>query len=64
MTKKSDGPAIVIRGVEVDDAEAITAVLSSGNVVYNTLQLPYASLDLTRDRLENLPESDRMMVAV
>jgi putative acetyltransferase len=64
MTKKSGGPAIVIRGIEVDDAEAIAATLASGNVIYNTLQLPYTSLDLTRDRLENLPEGDRMMVAV
>jgi putative acetyltransferase len=64
MTKKSGGLAVVIRGIEVDDAEAVAAIRDSGNVIYNTLQLPYTSLDFTRDHLENLPEGDRMLVAV
>jgi putative acetyltransferase len=64
MTKKSGGPALAIRGIEADDAEAIAAIMNSGNVIYNTLQLPYTSLDFTRDRLENLPEGDRFLVAV
>jgi putative acetyltransferase len=64
MTKKSGGQVVVIRGIEVDDAEAIAAIRDSGNVIHNTLQLPYTSLDFTRDHLENLPESDRVIVAV
>lgn len=64
MTKKGSAPALVIRGIEADDAEAIAAIVNSGNVIYHTLQLPYTSLDVTRDRLENLPENDRFIVAV
>jgi putative acetyltransferase len=56
--------AITIRGMEVEDWEDIAAILSSGNVIYNTLQLPYTSRDFVRERMENLPDDQRVLVAV
>jgi putative acetyltransferase len=56
--------AITIRGAEVEDWEDIAATRDSGNVVYNTLQLPYMSRESVRERLENLPDDQRMLVAV
>jgi putative acetyltransferase len=56
--------AITIRGMEVEDWEDIAVVLGSGNVIYNTLQLPYTSRDFVRERMENLPDDQRVLVAV
>jgi putative acetyltransferase len=56
--------AITVRGMEVEDWEDIAVVLGSGNVIYNTLQLPYTSRDFVRERMENLPDNQRVLVAV
>jgi putative acetyltransferase len=56
--------AITIRGCEVDDWEDIAAIRDSGNVIYNTLQLPYTTREFTRDWLENLPDTQRLLAAV
>jgi L-phenylalanine/L-methionine N-acetyltransferase len=65
MTKKAGFSAIAIRGIESTDWEDSAAIRDSGNVAYNTLQLPYGSRDLVRDRLENPPPDDRhSLVAV
>ncbi len=64
MTKKADFSAITIRGIEAADWEDSAAIRDSGNVIFNTLQLPYVSRDQVRDRLENLPDDRHMLVAV
>jgi putative acetyltransferase len=56
--------AITIRGCEVDDWEDVAAIRDSGNVIYNTSQLPYMTRESVRERLENLPESSHMLAAV
>ncbi|MCD4686808.1 MAG: GNAT family N-acetyltransferase [Anaerolineae bacterium] len=55
---------ITVRGIEADDWEDTAVILHSGNVIANTLQLPYTSRDASRDRLENLPDTLRMLAAV
>jgi len=64
MTKKTDELVITIRGVEADDWEDVAALRSTAGVIYGTLQLPYMSRDLVRDRLENMPNDQRGLVAV
>jgi putative acetyltransferase len=55
---------ITIRGIEADDWEDTAAILNSGpNVVANTLQLPYISRDVSRERLENVPDTLRILAA-
>lgn len=54
---------ITIRGIEADDWEDTAEMLRCENVIANTLQLPYISRDVSRDRLENLPDTLRMLVA-
>jgi putative acetyltransferase len=56
--------AITIRGCEVDDWEDIAAIRDSGNVIYNTSQLPYMTRESVRERLENLPDTIHMLAAV
>lgn len=64
MTKKESALDVLVRGTEVDDWEDVAAVRDAGNVVYYTLQLPYTSRDKVRERLENLPDDQRSLVAV
>jgi putative acetyltransferase len=68
MTRQSS-PAkkkltITIRGIESDDWEDSAEILYSGNVVYYTLQLPFLSRDMVRERVENIPAHLSMLVAV
>ena len=56
--------AITIRGCEAEDWEDVAAIRDSGNVIYNTLQLPYTTREFTREWLENLPENQRLLAAV
>jgi putative acetyltransferase len=56
--------AITIRGCEVDDWEDIASIRDSGNVIYNTSQLPYMTRESVRERLESLPDSTHMLAAV
>jgi putative acetyltransferase len=44
--------SILIRRAEPSDAEALVRVYSAPRVIWGTLQLPYASLQLWRKRLE------------
>ncbi len=64
MTKKANELAIMIRGVEVEDWEDVAALRECSRVIYHTLQLPYTSRDTVRDRLENMPNDQRGLVAV
>ena len=64
MTKKAGFSAIAIRGIEVADWEDSAAIRESGNVVYNTLQVPYMSRDQVRDYIENMSDNLHMLVAV
>lgn len=64
MTKKAGFSAIAIRGIEVADWEDSAAIRESGNVVSNTLQVPYMSRDQVRDYIENMSDDLHMLVAV
>jgi putative acetyltransferase len=64
MTKKADELIITVRGIEADDWEDVAALRSTAGVIYGTLQLPHTSRDLVRDRLENMPNDQRGLVAV
>ncbi len=55
---------LTIRGIESEDWEDFAAIMASGNVVYNTLQIPYLSRDVIRERLESIPANISMLVAV
>ena len=52
-----------IRAARVDDYRDIYEVLSCPNVVRDTLQLPYVSLDRRRQYLENLEPGRHILVA-
>ncbi|MBN1564838.1 MAG: GNAT family N-acetyltransferase, partial [Anaerolineae bacterium] len=54
---------IIIRGMDSEDWEDSAALLASGNVAYNTLQLPYMSRDYIRERAENVPRGLMMLAA-
>ncbi len=47
---------IIIRQAELTDAEALWRCYTSPNVVRNTLQLPYRSLESVREQLQQKPE--------
>lgn len=52
----SQVPNIIIRQAELKDAEALWKGFTSPRIVYNTLQLPYRSLESVRERLQVKPE--------
>ena len=54
---------VKIRAAGVDDQRDIYELLSCPNVVRNTLQLPYVSLDRRRQYLENPEPGRHLMVA-
>lgn len=64
MTRKVTRLDILVRGIEADDWEDVAAMRESENVVFHTLQLPYCSRDVIRDRLENPPADMLGLVAV
>jgi putative acetyltransferase len=55
---------LMIRGQEADDWEEIAAIRDSANVIYNTLQIPYLSRDVVRERVENVAQDRYPLVAV
>ncbi|NLX09111.1 MAG: GNAT family N-acetyltransferase [Chloroflexi bacterium] len=64
MSKKSSHPTILIRGQEADDWEDIAALSGSPQVVYHTLQMPFVSRDVIRERTENSAPNRQILVAV
>ncbi len=54
---------IKIRSAELADFEAIHKVWTSPIAMRETLGLPYVSLDEARRQLENLPQSEKLLVA-
>jgi putative acetyltransferase len=55
---------IEIRAAEPSDAEAFHALFACPNVIANTLQLPWRSLDLQRERLGETPPGTHRLVAL
>ncbi len=55
---------ITIRKVEPADAEAVWMCYTAPQVVRNTLQLPYRSLESVRELLKTSGENDHFLVAV
>ena len=55
---------ITIRHAEPDDFEAVQKVYAGPKAIHGTLQLPYPSLELWRQRLANPPEHMRSLVAI
>ena len=55
---------ITIRKAEPADSEAIWKCYTAPQVVRNTLQLPYRSLESVRDHLTKSAEGDHILVAV
>jgi len=55
---------ITVRKAESADAEAIRKCYTSPQVVRNTLQLPYRSLESVRDFLNKSGENDHILVAI
>jgi putative acetyltransferase len=55
---------VAIRGREPSDAEAIHAILTCPRVQANTLQLPWRSLEATRERFGQLPRDGYGLVAL
>lgn len=52
----SQATNIIIRQAELHDVDALWKCYTSPNVVYNTLQLPYRSLESVREQLQAKPE--------
>ena len=63
MSDKNTPLDITIRSMDSEDWEDSAAILASGNVAYNTLQLPLLSRDFVRERVENVPTHITMLVA-
>jgi L-phenylalanine/L-methionine N-acetyltransferase len=63
MAKKS-ALNIIVRGQEAEDWEEIAALRSGPKVIDGTLQTPYLSRDVVRERLENPPPGRHGLVAV
>jgi putative acetyltransferase len=61
--KTTEQLEIIIRGMDSEDWEDSAALLASGNVARNTLQLPYMSRDYIRERVENIPRHLMMLAA-
>jgi len=55
---------ITIRKAEPADAEAIWKCYTAPQVVRNTLQLPYRSLESVREQLTKRREGDHLLVAI
>lgn len=55
---------VTIRGQEADDWEGIAALRNCPGVIHGTLQLPYQSRDMVREKVENVPPGRYMIVAV
>ena len=55
---------IIVRSAEPDDAEALWKCFTSPQVVRNTLQLPFRSLESMRQRLAKSEEGAYTLVAV
>ncbi|HEX2489844.1 MAG TPA: GNAT family N-acetyltransferase [Blastocatellia bacterium] len=55
---------ITIRKVEPADAEAVWKCYTAPQVVRNTMQLPYRSLESVRELLTKSGEGDHLLVAV
>jgi putative acetyltransferase len=55
---------ITIRGKQADDWEDFAAIRDQDDVIFHTLQVPYYSHDLVRERYENVTEDVYGLVAV
>ena len=64
MKKNIQKKDIQIRHAELDDLSAIHEIYSSPKAFSGTLQLPYSSLQLWRQRLSNIPDGTYYLVAV
>ncbi len=62
--KKSKPGDVTVRGIEASDWEDCADIVRGESVYTDTLQLPYLSRDVTRDRLENPPDDLHMLAAV
>lgn len=62
--KKAKSAGVLVRGIEASDWEDCADIVRGEQVYANTLQLPYLSRDVTRDRLENPPDDMHMLAAV
>ncbi len=54
---------IIVRHAEVSDAEAIQRIHAQPKVVWGTLQLPFPSVELWRNRIASPPEGSHNLVA-
>ncbi len=59
----ADKEAVNVRAAEVDDADAIAAVLAAGGAVADLHHIPYRPNALVRQTLENAGEERRVLVA-
>jgi putative acetyltransferase len=64
MAKKTSSITVLIRAQEAEDWEGIAVLRSMPNVVYYTLQLPFVSRDVVRDKLENPLPGRHTLVAL
>ena len=58
-----DEQDIFVRGTEADDWEDLSEVYNAPEVIFGTLQTPYQSRDVIRNRFENIPSHIRSLVA-
>lgn len=63
MSRRPRHP-VIIRGQEADDWEDIAEIFEGERVIAGTLQLPYTSRDVIRERTENPRPEMRALVAV
>lgn len=54
---------IHIRAAEVRDAEALNRVYSTPRAIWGTFQLPYASVEMRRKRIAEMPAGNYLLVA-
>ena len=64
MKKNIQKKDIKIRHAELDDLQSIHEIYSCTKAFSGTLQLPYPSLELWRQRLSNIPDGTYNLVAV
>ncbi len=56
-------PNLTIRSIEPEDYRATQALFTLPGVIRGTMQLPFPSIELWRQRLTELPENRRLLVA-